>query len=99
MRERLARLTQTDDDERLILLLFRLIEENRFKVRAYTKGRLHAKAYILDYPAGRYDVGMAIIGSSNLSLAGLTDNTELNVEVRGTAKFVEGVLTYDDRQA
>ena len=89
VRERLERLTQTDEDEKLIHLLLRLIEEGRFKIRVYTKGRLHAKAYIFDYPPGRYDVGMAIVGSSNLSLAGLTDNTELNVEVRGTANHAQ----------
>lgn len=46
MRERLSRLTQTDDDERLIRLLLRLLDEKRFKIRVYTQGRLHAKAYI-----------------------------------------------------
>jgi len=91
MRARIERITQTAEDERLIGPLLRLLDEKRFKIRVYTKGRLHAKAYIFDYPAGRYDVGMAIVGSSNLSLAGLTDNTELNVEVRGTANH--GQLT------
>jgi superfamily II DNA/RNA helicase len=83
IRTRIEQLTQTDADERVINLLVKLIEEKRFVVRVYTKSRLHAKAYIFDYPAGRYDRGIAIIGSSNLSLSGLVDNTELNVEVRG----------------
>ncbi len=83
VRGRIVCLSQTDEDERLIALLLQLIEEGRFKVRVYTKSRLHAKAYIFDYPPGRYDRGRAIVGSSNLSLTGLTDNTELNVEVRG----------------
>ncbi len=89
MRVRLERITQTDDDERLLRTLLRLVQDKRFLVRVYTRSRLHAKAYIFDYPAGRYDVGMAIVGSSNLSLAGLTDNTELNVEVRGTANHIQ----------
>ena len=54
-------------------------------MRVYTRGRLHAKAYIFDYPAGRFERGIAIVGSSNLSLAGLHDNTELNVVVHGNA--------------
>ena len=29
--------------------LTRMIEEKRLKVRVFTKGRLHAKAYIWDY--------------------------------------------------
>src|SRR5271165_2380624 len=83
VRRRIELLSQTDEDERLINLLVLLIERKRFVIRVYTKSRLHAKAYIFDYKSGRYDKGMAIVGSSNLSLSGLTDNTELNVEVRG----------------
>jgi HKD family nuclease len=41
------------------------------KVRIFTSGRLHAKAYIFDYPAGRFEKGIGIVGSSNLSLSGL----------------------------
>ena len=81
-------------------MLVKLIEEKRFIIRVYTKSRLHAKAYIFDYPTERYDRGMAIIGSSNLSLSGLVDNTELNVEVHGKGnheqltKWFFGVLDF-----
>ncbi len=78
-----ARLPQTDDDEDYIKHLVRLLKENKIKVRVYTKGVLHAKAYIVDYPEGRYERGSAIIGSSNLSLSGISSNTELNVVVPG----------------
>jgi hypothetical protein len=44
---------------------------------------LHSKAYIFDYPESHHDKGNAIIGSSNLSLGGLTDNTELNALIPG----------------
>ena len=40
---------QTDEAQDLIAGLIRMIEEKRLKVRVYTKGRLHAKAYICDY--------------------------------------------------
>jgi superfamily II DNA or RNA helicase len=47
---------------------------------------LHAKAYIFDWsqpnPGNR---GMAIVGSSNLTLSGIRDNTELNVLVHDNA--------------
>lgn len=46
IRERLEHLEPTDEDQELIRLLARLIEEGRLKVRVYTRGRLHAKAYI-----------------------------------------------------
>lgn len=75
---------QTDDAEKLVGILAKMIEEKRLKVRVYTKGRLHAKAYIFDYRKdGRYENGIAITGSSNFTLSGLRHNTELNVVVHG----------------
>ena len=77
---------QTDDAEQLILALIRMMEEKRLKVRVYTKGRLHAKAYIFDYASPNPDnKGIAIVGSSNLTLSGVRDNTELNVLVHDNA--------------
>jgi superfamily II DNA/RNA helicase/HKD family nuclease len=89
---------QTDDQEEIIITLARLIEEKRLKVRVYTKGRLHAKAYIFDYgkvydkdgkQIEREEKGIAIVGSSNLTLSGVTHNTELNVLVQGNANHAE----------
>lgn len=83
---------QTDTTETLVKSLVQMIEENRLQVRVYTKGRLHAKAYIFDYDTvynhlgqkvQRAENGIAIVGSSNLSLAGISHNTELNVIVHG----------------
>jgi len=85
---------QTDQAERLVGTLVRLIETERLKVRVYTRGRLHAKAYVFDYgpiydaqgqPLPREERGIAIAGSSNFTLAGVTSNTELNVLVHGNA--------------
>lgn len=96
---------QTDEAQELISGLIRMIEEKRLKVRVYTKGRLHAKAYICDYgkvfdPAGheveRHEKGIAVVGSSNLTLAGLTHNTELNVLVQGNQNHQELVRWFDD---
>ncbi len=84
---------QTDEGQNLVSGLMRFIEEKRMKVRIYTKGRLHAKAYIFDYgnvfdqsgqQLDRHESGIAIVGSSNLTLAGISHNTELNVVVQGT---------------
>jgi len=79
----LARMSQGDDNESLIDLLIQLMQEERLKVKVFTRGRLHAKAYIFDYFPGRFEDGIAVIGSSNFTLAGLTSNTELNVVVHG----------------
>jgi hypothetical protein len=40
---------QTDEAEAVVKTLVRMIEKKRLKVRVYTKGRMHAKAYIFDY--------------------------------------------------
>jgi superfamily II DNA or RNA helicase len=85
IRERLERLDQTDEDQALVEQLVRLISEDRLKVKVYTRSRLHAKAYLFDYPTDRFEHGLGIVGSSNLSLGGLRDNTELNVVVHGNA--------------
>ncbi len=77
---------QTDESEQLIKTLVDMVVSKKLKVRIYTKDRLHAKAYIFDYNQnGRYETGISIVGSSNLTLAGLTSNTELNIVVHGDA--------------
>jgi hypothetical protein len=59
---------QTDEGEALVKILVRMIEEKRLRVRVYTKGRFHAKAYIFDYgtlyggsgrPVERHEKGLA----------------------------------------
>ena len=88
---------QTDDAELLIKSLVQMIAEKRLLVRVYTKGRLHAKAYIFDYREdGRYEKGAAIVGSSNLTLSGLNHNTELNVVVQGNANHAELRRWFDE---
>jgi len=100
-----ALMDQTDEAERLVGTLVRLIEEGRLKVRVYTKGRLHAKAYIFDYgpvydaqgePLPREEQGIGIVGSSNLTLAGVTSNTELNVVVHGNANHQALTQWFED---
>ena len=88
---------QTDEGELLIKTLVEMIAEKRLRVRVYTKGRLHAKAYIFDYEgAGRYEKGIAVVGSSNLTLAGVSHNTELNVVVQGNANHAELCRWFDE---
>ena len=92
IRSAIELMDQTDIAEETVHILVRLIEEKRLKVRVYTKGRMHAKAYIFTYgdtfnllgePIAKHEKGIAVVGSSNLSLAGISHNTELNVVVSG----------------
>lgn len=82
---------QTDEAQALVLSLADFIAQGQVLVRVYTRGRLHAKAYIFDYDPARIRsfAGAAIVGSSNLSLGGVTHNTELNVKVPGDANHAE----------
>ena len=105
IRSSMELMDQTDEAEALVKTLVRMIEEKRLKVKVYTKGRLHAKAYIFDYgmlfdgdgkPVERHERGLAIVGSSNLTLSGVTHNTELNVVVQGNDNHAELVRWFDD---
>lgn len=92
LRSTVELMDQTDEAQTLVKNLIQMIEKGRLEVRIYTKGRLHAKAYIFDYGKvydqngnllERNEKGIAIAGSSNLSLSGISNNTELNVIVNG----------------
>jgi len=105
VRSSMELMDQTDEGESLVKEMVRMIEEKRLKVRVYTKGRLHAKAYIFDYgavfdgngkPVERHEKGIAVVGSSNLTLSGVTHNTELNVVVQGNDNHTELVQWFDE---
>ncbi len=82
LRSTLAALPRTADNQVLLLGLARAVAQGRLKVRVYTQGRIHAKLTLLDYPAGHPDApGLAVVGSSNLTLGGDAHPTELNVVV------------------
>lgn len=59
------------------------IRSGQIECRVYRKDKFHAKAYITH---GRLEVvgSSALVGSSNLTLPGLTENIELNVQITGT---------------
>lgn len=98
IRSSIELMDQTDEAETLLQNLVEMIEEKRLQVKVYTKGTLHAKAYIFDYGQiyddkgrvlERSENGIAIVGSSNLSLSGITHNTELNVVIHGNDNHTE----------
>lgn len=84
---------KTDENELTLKRLAQFIEQKKLKFKTYLKNKLHSKAYIFDYrkqlfdgdgkPINIVEDGIAIVGSSNFTLAGLTHNTELNVLIEG----------------
>ncbi len=58
------------------------IRNGKIECKVYRKDKFHAKAYITH---ARMEVvgSSALVGSSNFTLPGLTDNIELNVQVTG----------------
>ncbi|MDE2842169.1 MAG: phospholipase D-like domain-containing protein [Chloroflexota bacterium] len=79
---------QDERSEAGIKSLARLIANGRVDVRAYLKGRMHAKAYI-GYTGLTANPGTAIIGSTNFSSAGFMGNTELNYPVSHSGDIQE----------
>src|SRR6266404_3654073 len=59
------------------------IRSGKIACRVYRKDKFHAKAYITH---ARLEVvgAAALVGSSNLTMPGLTENIELNVQITGT---------------
>jgi len=63
------------------------IRAGKIRCRVYRKDKFHAKAYITH--ARQEVVGsFALVGSSNLTLPGITQNVELNVQIAGTPVHV-----------
>lgn len=59
------------------------LRDGKIQCRVYRKDKFHAKAYITH---ARMDVvgSSALVGSSNFTVPGLTQNIELNVQITGT---------------
>jgi phosphatidylserine/phosphatidylglycerophosphate/cardiolipin synthase-like enzyme len=95
VREQLEQFDRTAADHALVKQLVRLISEGRLKVKLYTGSRMDTKAYIFDYPTDRFEKGVGIVGISNLSVASMADNRELNVIVRGNTNHEQLVAWYN----
>jgi superfamily II DNA or RNA helicase len=57
------------------------IRSKQIECRVYSKRKFHAKAYIT-HPSVSVIGSVALVGSSNFTLPGLTQNIELNVQIR-----------------
>ena len=58
------------------------LRKGQIECRVYAKRKFHAKAYIT-HPRVAVIGSVALVGSSNFTLPGLTQNIELNIQVKG----------------
>ncbi len=87
LKESLEKMKQDDSDENIVNILLDLMspEKKIIKVKVFTKEKLHAKAYLLeaqdnsDFRKFTRSDGYGVVGSSNLSVAGLQHSSELNL--------------------
>ena len=86
LKESVERMSQKTSDENTITSLLDLMSPQKkiIKVKVLTTEKLHAKAYLMKIKKGsatqimRQD-GYGVVGSSNLSVAGLKHSSELNL--------------------
>lgn len=57
------------------------MEAGKIQCRVYAKRKFHAKAYIT-HPRVEVIGSVALVGSSNFTVPGLTENVELNIQIR-----------------
>lgn len=73
-------MNQTNNDKYTVQTLISMMRKKQIEVRVYPKEKLHAKAYVFEYRDTDLAEGMGIVGSSNLSLSGIYENSELNLK-------------------
>jgi phosphatidylserine/phosphatidylglycerophosphate/cardiolipin synthase-like enzyme len=57
------------------------VRSGKIECKVYAKKKFHAKAYIT-HPKVKVIGSVALVGSSNFTVPGLTENVELNIQVR-----------------
>lgn len=80
IKKSLEHMSQTVDDKTVVELLIEMMKTKQLEVRIYPKEKLHAKAYIFEPKDTDLLQGIGIVGSSNLSIAGISHNSELNLK-------------------
>lgn len=85
--EQLTNAEETVEVETSIEQFVRWCSEGKVEVRAYDKHPIHAKLYIFSFDKDQIDKGRVITGSSNLSVSGLYNNLEFNVELKNSSDY------------
>ncbi len=89
-REVTAEMEDSEDNLRVEEGIERFIswlKSGKLEIRAYPSRNIHAKLYIMTFKEGDRDFGRVITGSSNFTQSGLSDNLELNVELKNRSDY------------
>lgn len=82
---------QSNDDQNVVTQLIQMMKDKKVEVRIYKKEKLHAKAYLFEFLKSSQQLigskGVGIVGSSNLSLAGMEHSSELNLRTAHPADY------------
>jgi len=82
---------QTSDDQNVVTQLIEMMKNKKIEVRIYSKEKLHAKAYLFKNKKEAQQAtgleGSGIVGSSNLSIAGIRQSSELNLQTNHPADY------------
>ncbi len=89
-------MSQSSDDRTVVELLLEMMKSKQLEVRVYPKEKLHAKAYLFQYKEGEVVGGVGIVGSSNLSLAGISHNSELNLKTNNPPDINQLLEWFDE---
>lgn len=87
----------TNADERTLRQLARQLREGKVQVKLYLRTKLHAKLYLLHDDDNRRVPAVGFVGSSNLTMAGLAGQGELNVEVVDADAALKLAKWFNDR--
>lgn len=86
----------TEQDEKALQKLSRQMKENKVVVKLHLRYTLHAKLYLAYSNDKRVPV-VGFLGSSNLTLAGLAKQGELNIDVMDQDAADKLALWFDER--
>ena len=87
----------TKQDEMTLRRLSSQLKEEKVCVKLYLREPLHAKLYLAHRPDDNFNKIQAIMGSSNLTYAGLTKQGELNAEFGDSDSAEKLSRWFDDR--
>jgi phosphatidylserine/phosphatidylglycerophosphate/cardiolipin synthase-like enzyme len=88
--------TPTEQDERALRKLSQQMKDKKVVVKLHLKYTLHAKLYLAYSNDKRVPV-VGFLGSSNLTLAGLAKQGELNIDVMDQDAANKLAIWFDDR--